>query len=108
MTRGDAHMTAHPSPVPNQADRICVLVVGMHRSGTSAVASALGELGLALPREGDLLGPRFGNEKGHFESLSLMSLGDEALRLLGGSWDDPPELPPDPANSDELRPVAER
>jgi GT2 family glycosyltransferase len=84
-----------------------VLVVGMHRSGTSAVASALGELGLALPREGDLLGARFGNEKGHFESLSLMSLGDDALRQLGGTWDDPPELPPDPANSEELRRLSE-
>jgi O-antigen biosynthesis protein len=85
-----------------------VLVVGMHRSGTSAVASALGSLGLVLPRSDDLLGPRRGNDRGHFESLSLMDQSDELLRLLGGSWDDPPPIPPDPVSSDELGPVAPR
>ncbi len=70
----------------------CVLVVGMHRSGTSATASTLGELGLALPRDEDLLGARFGNERGHFESQSLMALSDELLGQIGRSWDDPPDL----------------
>ncbi len=70
----------------------CVLVVGMHRSGTSATASTLGELGLSLPRDEDLLGARFGNEAGHFESQSLMALSDELLGRIGRSWDDPPDL----------------
>jgi len=85
-----------------------VLVVGMHRSGTSAVASALGALGLLLPQDEDLLGPRRGNDRGHFESLSLMDQSDEILRRLGGSWDDPPPIPVDPVSSDELGPVAGR
>jgi GT2 family glycosyltransferase len=68
-----------------------VLVIGMHRSGTSATASALGELGLALPRDEDLLGARLGNERGHFESLSLLALSDRILMRLGRAWDDPPE-----------------
>jgi GT2 family glycosyltransferase len=78
--------TPDPEPAP-----WCVLVVGMHRSGTSATASALGELGLALPRDEDMLGARFGNERGHFESLSLLAFCDRLLAKLGRSWDDPPE-----------------
>ncbi|MHB1987706.1 MAG: glycosyltransferase [Acidimicrobiales bacterium] len=69
-----------------------MLVVGMHRSGTSVTASALGGLGLRLPHKRDLAGPSFGNERGQFESQSLMALSDELLGRLGRSWDDPPEL----------------
>jgi GT2 family glycosyltransferase len=79
------------SPTPATRPH-AVLVVGMHRSGTSATASALGELGLRLPRPDDLLGARLGNERGHFESRSLMALSDELLARLGRAWDDPPEL----------------
>jgi GT2 family glycosyltransferase len=68
-----------------------VLVVGMHRSGTSATASALAKLGLALPVAEDLLLGSIGNEAGHFESRSLLELSDKLLRHLGRSWDDPPE-----------------
>lgn len=74
---------------PAEGQPYCVLVVGMHRAGTSAVASALGELGLVLPRAGDLVGPGFGNELGHFESHSLMAICDEVLTCLGGAWDLP-------------------
>jgi GT2 family glycosyltransferase len=84
-----------------------VLVVGMHRSGTSAVASALQSLGLDLPRHDDLLGRRYGNEYGHFESLVLLEEGDDLLRRLGGSWDNPP-ADADPARPDELAPLVAR
>ena len=95
----------HGLPAPNAP---AVLVVGMHRSGTSAMTSALGALGLVLPRPEDEMGPRRGNDRGHFESLSLVEQSDDLLRRLGGAWDDPPPMPPDPISSDELRGVAER
>jgi GT2 family glycosyltransferase len=79
----------------------------MHRSGTSAVASALATLGLELPRHDDLLGNRHGNEFGHFESLVLLEECDDVLRRLGGSWDDPP-AESDPARSDELAALVAR
>jgi GT2 family glycosyltransferase len=91
------HRTAH-----------VVLVVGMHRSGTSAVASELASLGLALPPAADLLGRRRGNEHGHFESQSLLDECDEVLRRLGGAWDDPPVASSDPTFSDELAALLER
>ncbi|HXW39358.1 MAG TPA: hypothetical protein VEJ44_06665, partial [Acidimicrobiales bacterium] len=72
--------------------RSWVVVVGMHRSGTSAVAGALGALGCLLPgREDRVEGP--GNPE-HFESLALTLLDDALLGGLGGSWDGPPVLAP--------------
>lgn len=66
-----------------------VLVVGMHRSGTSAVTGALGRLGLQLPAGGDLVTGRFDNPA-HHESDALNRFDDELLRVLGGSWSGPP------------------
>ena len=80
----------------------------MGRSGTSATASTLSALGLCLPAEDDLLGCSPSSRAGHFESISLLEESDDLLRRLGGAWDDPPNLPPDPACSDELAPVARR
>lgn len=86
----------------------CVLVVGMHRSGTSAVAGALGCLGLGLPRSEDLLGVQHGNPTGHFESRSLIALGDELLGRVGASWEHPPPLELDLARDPRLSPLRAR
>jgi hypothetical protein len=69
-----------------------VLVLGMHRSGTSAVARAIDELG--VPLGSPLLPARFDNPAGYGEVEPLMHLNDELLRRLGGSWDAPPRLEP--------------
>ncbi len=72
--------------------RAYVLVVGMHRSGTSAVAGALGALGCLLPGPDDRIsGP--GNPE-HHESRALTLLDEDLLAALGGSWDGPPALRP--------------
>jgi GT2 family glycosyltransferase len=86
----------------------CVLVVGMHRSGTSAVAGALGRLGLGLPHAEDLLGVQHGNPTGHFESRALIALGDELLERLGASWEHPPPLGGDLAVDPRLAPLRRR
>ncbi len=100
MARHSASEATPDSSSPAEG-ALSVLVVGMHRAGTSATASALGDLGLTLPKAADLLGPSFGNERGHFESRSLMHLSDTVLRALGRAWDDPPEL------SDTVQPAIE-
>jgi GT2 family glycosyltransferase len=73
--------------------RNAIVVLGMHRSGTSALCGAL-----------DVLGVNFGqrlalatkdNEKGHWEHYEIVSLHDELLRSLGSRWDDDRPLPPD-------------
>ncbi|TAD77873.1 MAG: hypothetical protein EAY70_07710, partial [Sphingomonadales bacterium] len=63
-----------------------VIVAGMHRSGTSAMTRVLNLLGCALPE--DLVGPNIGNERGHWESIELVSLNDKILTAAGTSWDD--------------------
>jgi hypothetical protein len=70
-----------------------VLVVGMHRSGTSAVAGALGQLGLSLPAGADAMTGRYDNPI-HHESRALVDFDDTLLRELGGSWSAPPTLEP--------------
>jgi hypothetical protein len=60
--------------------RVCLLVLGVHRSGTSAVTRVLSILGAALPRT--LLGAGPSNESGHWESEKLGSeLGTSTPRV---------------------------
>jgi hypothetical protein len=70
-----------------------VLVVGMHRSGTSAITGALGRLGLAVPAPHDLVTGRPDNPV-HFESRALTDVDDAVLRAAGGTWSAPPLLAP--------------
>jgi hypothetical protein len=69
-----------------------LVVLGMHRSGTSAVTGALGALGFNLPALSDRLDPHESNPD-HFESLSVMRVNDALLKVFNGAWDSPPELP---------------
>lgn len=66
--------------------RLDVLVVlGMHRSGTSAVARALQVLGVDLGQ--DLLPPVKGdNDKGYWEDTAVVQLNEDLLASLGLSW----------------------
>jgi len=73
---------------------VCVYVVGMHRSGTSATAGLLGQLGLGLPTGDDLVPAEDSNELGHWESRSVVRLNNRLLRHFGGTWSLPPRLSP--------------
>jgi hypothetical protein len=79
-----------------------MVVMGMHRSGTSAVTGALGRLGLVVPAEVDWLDPDESNPD-HFESRSMMLFDEMLLRMYGGSWDSPPHLPAGWSDSREVR-----
>src|SRR5262245_25799868 len=77
------------TPIPaTQIDRrrICLLVLGMHRSGTSALARVLSLMGAALPQ--DILGAGPGNESGHWEPRRLVKYHEGLLAKLGSQWDD--------------------
>jgi len=79
----------------NQHGGYVVAVLGMHRSGTSALAGWLAGLGLTLPR-GDLLpGHAIDNPDGYYESRELVGLNNRILRHIGHHWQD-------------VRPLAER
>ena len=70
-----------------------VVVIGMHRSGTSAVTNALAQLGLALPDKADLCAPTPFNERGNHESRRFVEFNSRILNLLGGPWSAPPAPP---------------
>ena len=76
----------HRSASGAHPQRTCILVLGMHRSGTSAVTRVLSLLGAALPK--NLLGAGPGNETGHWEPLRLINVHDQMLAEAGSRWDD--------------------
>jgi hypothetical protein len=71
--------------------RKAIIVLGMHRSGTSATAGMLGKMGCDLPE--DLMKAADTNEKGFFESNKVVSLNDEILRSAQMSWSDLKRFP---------------
>jgi len=72
--------------------RKALVVLGMHRSGTSALTRVLSLLGGDLPRH--LMPPMPGNNDGGFwESRPLADLHDQVLGEAGSSWDDISPLP---------------
>lgn len=76
-----------PSPTPRRA----ILIVGMHRSGTSALTRVINLHGVPLGRQ--LLEAAFDNEAGFWENQAVVHLHERLLEHLGSSWDDPRELP---------------
>lgn len=62
-----------------------VIVLGMHRSGTSAITRGLKVIGVEL---GDRLEPPAAgiNDKGYWEDMDLVALNVEMLDVCGRSW----------------------
>ncbi len=67
--------------------RRIVLILGMHRSGTSLLANLLSELGFNLGT--DLMAPDEWNESGYWESKSILTIHEKILKALNLTWDDP-------------------
>ena len=81
-----------------------LIVLGMHRSGTSALAGALKILGVELGEP--LMAPRDGeNTRGYFEHLEIYAFHQRLLETLGVTWDDlrSPRLEAGDPFFDELR-----
>lgn len=84
---------------------VLVVVLGMHRSGTSLITRALETMGAEF---GDNLMPPVPgvNDKGFFEDLDIYAINVEILAAAGADWH---SLPPielqrlDNAKLDELR-----
>ena len=67
-----------------------VLVLGMHRSGTSAITRLIALLGLASCRPEHLVRGHGGNLRGHWESAPLAAENDRLLASVGARWWCPP------------------
>ncbi len=68
-----------------------VVVLGMHRSGTSAATRVINLLGVPLCRPSDLVPSHDGNERGHWECLPLVGMNEQLLRDLESRWWCPPD-----------------
>lgn len=68
------------------SSRQVLLVLGMHRSGTSAAAGVIGRLGAILPKTLMSAGPQ--NPKGFAESAALAQYHDRLLKSAGSNWRD--------------------
>jgi hypothetical protein len=96
--------TPSPSTPANASGRTAYLVLGMHRSGTSAVAQLLSLAGAQLPK--NVMPGDEHNAQGYFEPWRIATFNDERLRAASSSWDDAfaypcPEV--SPAESDAWR-----
>ena len=79
-----------------------VVVLGMHRSGTSAVTRLVALLGVSTPEEADLVPPSAKNPTGFWESMSLVAFNARVLaalesdmscpRMLEAGWEGDPRL----------------
>lgn len=66
--------------------KTCILILGMHRSGTSALSGTLNRLGVDLGS--DLIKPMKHNEKGFYENILLYKANEKLLKEMKSSWDD--------------------
>ena len=75
-----------PAASRDRSKKVGILVAGMHRSGTSAVARILSLLGCDLPRT--LLAPHPSNERGFWESPELVKVSREILVSAGSNLEE--------------------
>jgi Flp pilus assembly protein TadD len=66
-----------------ETDTRALVVLGMHRSGTSALAGMLAAAGVA---EAGPAVRNWDNARGHFEALALVRLNETVLARSGGHW----------------------
>ena len=65
-----------------------IVVLGMHRSGTSLISGLLNKMGVNMGKR--LLSPSVENPKGYFEDLDFFDLNSKILKEAGGDWNLPP------------------
>ncbi|MDV2449663.1 sulfotransferase [Xanthomonas hortorum] len=75
----------------SHSKRSVVLILGMHRSGTSALTRVLNLLGIPLGSQ--LLQPQDDNNNGFWEHTKAVEIHERVLTSLGRSWHDMREMP---------------
>jgi hypothetical protein len=98
-----------PARDPPEASGRPVVIVGMHRAGTSLCTRIVNALGYSLG--GPLLGPRFDNPEGYQEHEEIFHSHVELLSHLEASWDTSWSVRPSirqRLQSAEVRPILDR
>lgn len=84
LSREDGDLAALTRARSRVAGKV-VVVVGMHRAGTSLCAKIVNRLGFALG--GPLLTPNIDNPDGYQEHKDINECHEALLALMGASWD---------------------
>ncbi len=87
-------------------NRKAILVIGMHRSGTSALTRGLDVLGVNLGNR--LRSPRIENQKGFWEDLDFNAINTDVLQSVGIEWHTPDRIDPTALRSSKLQPLMDR
>src|SRR4051812_29383690 len=83
----DAETTRRPKPAATAVAH-SMFVLGMHRSGTSAIARVLNFMGAYVGETQDLMPPHArDNPAGYWERRELVIAHDNFLHATGHAWD---------------------
>lgn len=66
-----------------------IIILGMHRSGTSFLSQLLASAGVYFGRPEELLAPQEDNPEGFFERTDVVACNDLMLGAAGSSWSNP-------------------
>ena len=80
----ESRLTTYPE-LRNEARKQALVVLGMHRSGTSALARVLNLCGAFLP-DNRRPAKLNNNDKGFWESEEIIQLNERLLKAMGASW----------------------
>ncbi len=87
---GDNSVRSQDQLASHSAAAPVVLILGMHRSGTSLLARVANLCGVPMDREDKLMKPSHDNRRGYWEPEYIAKLNDDILDAYGGSWCAPP------------------
>ena len=90
----------------NKTQKQAILVLGMHRSGTSMMARSLNLHGVSLPKE--VTKANEFNERGYWESLEVQKINDEIFGSAHTAWFDCHSFPFSEISSDKAHYFEER
>ena len=85
----------------NKLSRNLTFVLGMHRSGTSALTGMLAHAGFSAPKE--LMPANSHNPKGYWESTGIMKANDILLESFSSLWSTTAKLPVNWAYTEQAR-----
>ncbi|EFM09141.1 glycosyl transferase family 2 [Paenibacillus curdlanolyticus YK9] len=68
-------------------EQVVICVLGMHRSGTSAITRAINIAGAYVGESNELVQPLVDNPKGFWEYQEFVDINDRVLNQLDSAWD---------------------
>ncbi|MDR6225276.1 sulfotransferase family protein [Desmospora profundinema] len=82
-----------------------IIILGMHRSGTSTITRAINILGADIGNRSELLPPGKSNPKGFWEHLGILRVHQRILRSFSRGWASPSPMPPRWWEDTRIRPL---